>query len=53
MDSLNQKKGGKSVPAKPTISNYKPAGRVARPTGLYQPPTGQYSGKIKNKITWD
>jgi len=47
MDSQDKKN------KKPTVSNYQPSKRSARPTGLYQPPTGQYSGKIKNPIIWD
>jgi len=53
MDTLGQKRGAAGAAVKPSASAYVPPKRVARPTGLYQPPTGTYSSKIKNKITWE
>jgi len=55
MDSMKTKRAGMASgdAAKPKVSNYEPSKRVARPAGLYQPPTGQYSGKIKNPIVWN
>ena len=45
--------GRKAGSSKPSASAYvPPAKKVARPTGLYQPPTGTYSSKI-SKITWE
>ena len=55
MDNVKGNKGGKAAGGgKPMVSNYvPPSKRSARPTGLYQPPQGQYSSKIKNPIVWN
>eukprot|EP00088_Acartia_fossae_P057066 TRINITY_DN6651_c0_g1_i8.p1 TRINITY_DN6651_c0_g1~~TRINITY_DN6651_c0_g1_i8.p1 ORF type:complete len:312 (+),score=118.37 TRINITY_DN6651_c0_g1_i8:40-936(+) len=54
MDSLNSKKTGGGGGGKARVSAYvPPSKKSARPTGLYQPPTGQYSSKIKNPIVWN
>lgn len=55
MDNIKGKQdGGARANRKPSVSNYVPAGKKGvRPTGLYQPPTGQYSSKIKNPIVWN
>lgn len=57
MDTLERKIGATKIGGKSGVSAYKPPPRVtARPTGLYQPPTGQYSSKIqggRTPITWD
>lgn len=55
MDNIKGNKGGKAASGgKPQVSNYvPPSKRSARPTGLYQPPQGQYSSKIKNPIVWN
>jgi hypothetical protein len=50
---MDNPKGKGGPNSKPIVSNYvPPSKRSARPTGLYQPPTGQYSSKIKNPIVW-
>jgi len=56
MDNIKGNKGDKASGGggKPQVSNYvPPSKRSARPTGLYQPPQGQYSSKIKNPIVWN
>ena len=43
MDTVGRGRGGE---ARAGVSNYKPGGRVIRPSGQYNVPQGKYSSKI-------
>jgi len=49
MDVVGSQGRGAKVGGKSAVSNYKPRGKVARPTGMYNPPQGKYSSKVDGK----